>query len=73
MTTNLKIKAMLYHGATLSTTDLRRAGVNGALPKPEEYRPEFIVEQNGKQYIVSAPRTMIGCGRTLFYTIWDKR
>jgi hypothetical protein len=73
MKTKLKIKAILYHGATLSTAELRRAGVKSALPKPEQYHPEFIVEQNGKRYLVSAPITMQGCGRMLFYTVWDKR
>lgn len=63
----------LHHGATLSTADLRRAGVTGPLPKPEQYHPEHVVESNGKFYVISAPTTRPGCGRTLFFNVWEKK
>jgi hypothetical protein len=65
-------KPRLFHGATLSTADLRKAGIKGPLPKPEQYHPPCIVEFEGYQYIIAAPKTVSGCGRTLFFNIWRK-
>jgi hypothetical protein len=55
----------------LSTSDIRRLGYKGKLPKREEHHPEvYLTTKDGKQYRIAAPRYYPGCGRTLFYHLW---
>lgn len=61
----------LHHGKTCSTSELRKAGVKGVLPKPEQYHPEFVTVQDGVRFTISAPKRIAGCGRTLFVEISD--